>query len=73
MDAGKAAGPDRKTTIIGENLHFKVQAASAKVCPCSAGHSSLSLSAWQTACMTTFYVDSRLTTGWRGYAGMGGN
>ncbi len=23
-DRGKASGPDRKTTIIGENLHFKV-------------------------------------------------
>ncbi|KAK1926142.1 eukaryotic translation initiation factor 3 subunit G-domain-containing protein [Papiliotrema laurentii] len=27
-DKGKPSGPDRKTTIIGENLHFKVSAVS---------------------------------------------
>jgi hypothetical protein len=25
-DKGKPSGPDRKTTIIGENMHFKVSA-----------------------------------------------
>ena len=28
MDKGKPSGPDRKTTIIGENIHFKVAALS---------------------------------------------
>ncbi|ORX34708.1 eukaryotic translation initiation factor 3 subunit G-domain-containing protein [Kockovaella imperatae] len=29
-DKGKATGPDRKTTIVGENIHFKVAPVSAK-------------------------------------------
>ena len=30
-DRGKASGPDRKTTLIGENIFFKVAPVSAKV------------------------------------------
>ncbi len=26
LDKGKPSGPDRTTTIIGENIHFKVAA-----------------------------------------------
>ena len=31
LDKGKASGPDRTTTIIGENIHFRVAPVN-KVC-----------------------------------------